>query len=241
MTRNVCTLVGSLAATFAVALTAAVIGSPPEVHAQIERSSAQAGTAVASDVYKVAYFDLNSCTSEDTDDETDTEEADPAGGDGNGLVRTINPTSTPQLCEMTYVFDAHEEEQECCGCVVTNDGLRVQTVFPDLSCNPSDGQSFGTGVIKIISSLPNAPAPEYCDPALALSLAPALRPSITHTEESNGVYGVSVQNFQDAPLDATELANLVNTCAFIKTNQSGAGICNCGVGDWAPATASARR
>ena len=217
-------------------LALAAVTTP--AYAQLHRSPAASnGAAVASDVFKVQYFDT----------ETQTTGANSAsvGGDGDGLVRIINPTSTPILCAMEYVFDSNEEEQECCGCIVTTDGLRVQTVDRDLTSNPSNGVDVDDGIVKIISSLPNSPATgtpyPVCNPALAPSLSPALRPSITHTESSGTVLSVSAQSFDDAPLDQTELNNLVATCAFIHVNQSGRGICHCGRGDNAPATAHAGR
>ncbi len=235
MNRYFVRVIESVAFVALVAAFGAVLSVPTPANAQIKRSSAQASSAVATDVYKVAYFDINSQATNPFGG------LEPVGGDGEELVRTINPTSTPILCQMVYVWDASEELQECCGCIVTNDGLRVEAVGADLTANPSNGAAFGYGTIDIISSLPNAPAPVECDPALALSLSPALRSSITHVESSGETVSVSVENFQDAPLDATNEAAMVADCAFIHTNQSGHGICSCGVGDNTPETASAKR
>ena len=213
-------------AVFGGALLALAAVTTP-AYAQLHRSPAASnGAAVAADVFKVQSFDERS------------------NGPGSIVVRTVNPTSTPILCEMKYVFDANEEEQECCGCIVTNDGLRTES-DDDLTENPSNGVAFENGLVKIVSSLPNSPATgtpyPICNAALAPSLSPALRPSMVHAETLVGISGVSVQSFDDAPLDATELSNLVSTCAFIHINQSGKGICRCGEGDNAPATAHAGR
>ena len=222
-----------------LAVLGAIMTTP--AYAQLHRSPAASnGSAVAADVFKVQYFDSGTVAPGTTITVTSVEPGD-VGGLGDGLVRTINPTSTPQICEMVYVFDGNEEQQECCGCVVTNDGLRVQTVEGDLTSNPSNGVDFYDGIIKIVSSLPNTAAPLFCNPALAPSLAPALRPSISHSEVSGAVRSVSVQSFDDAPLDQTELNTLVATCAFIHTNQSGAGRCTCGRGDVVPARPHAGR
>ena len=203
--------------------TLAVLGTmTTPAHAQLHRSPAASnGAAVAADVFKVQSFDVN--------------------GTGALEVRTVNPTSTPQICAMEYVFDANEEEQECCGCPITNDGLRTQTE-EDLTFNPSNGVPFTSGIVKIVSSLPNTSAVGgFCNPALAPSLTPALRPSLVHAERLGELSGVSVQSFDDAPLDQTELNDLVNTCAFIHVNQSGRGICTCGEGDNVPASPHAGR
>ena len=232
-------LITRLSLFVVISLPIGAIRTP--AYAQLHRSPAASnGSAVASDVFKVQYFDDGTYDEKTT--VTVSEVSGGVGGLGDGLVRTINPTSTPQICEMVYVFDSNEEQQECCGCVVTNDGLRVQSVERDLTSNPSNGQEFFDGIIKIVSSLPNTSAAAgFCNPALAPSLTPALRPSISHSEATDAVRSVSVQSFDDSPLDQTEINTLVATCAFIHTNQSGAGRCTCGRGDVIPATAHAGR
>ena len=208
--------------------TVALLGAmTTPAYAQLHRSPAASnGTAVAADVFKVQSFN--------------------AIGTGVLEVRTVNPTSTPILCAMEYVFDTQEEEQECCGCVVTNDGLRTQQAG-DLLGNSANGEPSDDGIVKIVSSLPNTSAAAgFCNPALAPSLTPALRPSMVHFEEvpppaAQGSFGFSVQSFDDAPLDQTELNNLVSTCAFIHVNGSGTGRCTCGQGDVSPAQPHAGR
>ncbi len=155
---------------------------------------------------------------------------------GDGTVRTINPNTTSAgiLCEMVYVFDAHEEMQECCGCPVTNDGLRVQSTITNLTANPLSGPGTNpkTGVIKIVSSAPNASTGPYapCNPAVSVSPTPNLRSFSTHTY-SNGLVGITETEFEEATLTTSELSALQSTCAFIHINGTGSGICTCGTGD----------
>jgi len=45
------------------------------------------------------------------------------------------------------------------------------------------------------------------------------------------IVSTSVEEFAGAGLDSTHLTDLENTCGFLLTNGSGAGVCSCGVGD----------
>lgn len=74
-------------------------------------------------------------------------------------IRLWNPTVTAtghRLCEMIYVFDSHEELQECCGCPVTDNGLRTLQTTVNLTANPLGPQPGGakwtSGVIKIVTT-----------------------------------------------------------------------------------------
>lgn len=187
----------------------------------------QSARAQATDFFAVTHFDTNR---------------------GDGVVRTINPTfsSSPGiLCEMIYVFDAHEELQECCGCPVTNNGLRTLSTLNDLTKNPLTGPNTAlkTGVIKIVSAAVNSSSPPYapCNPAVNVVPTPTLLAWSTHVY-ANAVVGITETKFEDSPLSmgtGSELDLLTSTCAFIHTNGTGSGICTCGVGDNAPAPAGA--
>lgn len=207
----------------------------------LRRPQAGGGAAVATDVFKVTYFDV--ATAEQTS--ASGAGGDEIGGDGDGIVRIVNPTSNPILCAMIYVFDDAEEEQECCGCPVTTEGLRTLSTLKDLTSNPLSSKSAGganipAGLIKVVSSLPNAGS-TGCNAALAPVLTPALRAWSTHWEEVSENETISSQAFKDAPLDATDEATLVSVCAGIHTNASGAGTCSCGSGDNYPAGPHAHR
>ncbi len=193
---------------------------------------------------------------------------------GGGTVSIINPTANPVVCAMIYVFKDDEEMDECCGCPVTTEGLRtiaVQSQPPairgtpifgtlsnDLTSNPLHGILNPRGVIKILSSLPNA-GPFGCNPALApvLPISNSLREYSTNlqaSEMNEGPYvcnttgctpsgaddteniSVTEKEFLGAPDPTTsgEVAFLLDRCSFIHTNGSGLGICGCGIGDLAP-------
>lgn len=157
---------------------------------------------------------------------------------GDGTVRLVNPTTTSagRVCAMVYVFDAHEELQECCGCPVTNNGLRVMSTIRDLTANPltGAGTNLKTGVIKIVTGAPNSSSGLYvpCNPATGYNVDPSMQAWSTHKYlAKGGGTNVTEAEFLDSPLDAAELSALTSTCAFIHTNGTGRGICTCGVGD----------
>lgn len=209
------------------------------------RPQAGGGAAVATDVYKVSYFDTATATTPSASGYTGAEGGQ--GGDGDGIVRIANPTSNPVLCAMIYVYDDAEEEQECCGCPVTTEGLRTLSTKSDLTSNPwVAGANLSAGVIKVVASLPNSGSGSVCDPALTPSLTPTLKAWSSHTEfgtnsESETAFSTYVEQFLDASLDATDEATLVSNCALIVTQGSGRGHCGCGHGDDYPATPHAHK
>jgi hypothetical protein len=52
----------------------------------------------------------------------------PSDNDGSG--------SAGNLCANLYVFDANQELQECCSCLITPNGLLRLSVKNDLTANP---------------------------------------------------------------------------------------------------------
>jgi hypothetical protein len=166
------------------------------------------GTAVAqtTDVFWVGYYNGGASNSK-TPPATD------------GSLYSINPgASGGTLCADIYVFDQNEELQECCNCPITPDGLFTDTIF-DLTNNPSFSGKFATtGVIKVVSDVActaSAPVP-----------TPELRSYITNPQSTT----VTESELEPTPLSSAEEAQLAQACNFIKTNQSGRGICGRGVG-----------
>ena len=162
----------------------------------------------------VNYFDLAS--------------AQKSGADGT--VRLTNPGLTSgSLCAMVYVFDQNQELNECCGCTVTDSGLRSMSLILDLTANPLTGKKPQTGVIKVVPS--DLGQNSLCDPG---SLAPAgviLGWGSNVQVLSSGTFQVTETKFVMAPLNVGETTNLVNECNFIEQSASGHGICSCGTGD----------
>lgn len=167
-------------------------------------------------------------------------------------VRMVNPTQSPDapafapglVCAMVYVFDSHEEMQACCGCPVTNDGLRKLTVKTDLNSNPAVGTTPPpTGLVVVVSAYANkapvAGTPNLyvpCDPALDYDEAPDLASWIVHADNNHSMQNLSEDEFAEddttIPDTFTDTAHgLVSLCNFIHTNGTGRGICTCGTGD----------
>jgi hypothetical protein len=170
-------------------------------------------SASAQDVFKVNYIANNGVS-----------------GAPDATVRVTNPgTSNGNLCAMVYVFDNDQQEDECCGCITTPDGLRTFSVTKDLTSNPLIGVVVKTGDIKIVSAaVNNSP----CDPTTNVTPTPSLRAWATHIQNKVGsAFPITETEFSDATLSAGELANLQADCFFINRLGSGHGICSCGTGD----------
>ncbi len=187
-------------------------------------TASAAAQNIPSDVYKVDYFS----------------NANTAGAP-DGTLRMTNPgtTAATNLCAYIAVFDPYEEMSECCGCLVTPDGLATLSVNTDLTSNPVTGVVLQTGVIKIVSTLPapgnTCPLPTGTgggggtDASLP-TLAPAILSWSTHIQ-SNGTGFVETEGAsQYSNLSKQELFNLGQQCASIVLVGSGKGICSCGTG-----------
>ncbi len=164
----------------------------------------------------------------------------------DNTVKLINPTTQPVasggfLCAMIYVFDAHEEMQECCGCRVTNNGLRTISVRNDLTKNPLTGIVPISGGIEVVSTLSNtsSAAGPGCNPALSDTPMTTLKGYITHSGGNFAGQGVAEVHFKDAHVGGDETDNLQSLCATIHRNGTGHGICTCGTGDEFAAQAKA--
>ena len=183
-----------------------------------------AGTAMAQtlpdDTYFVTYFSN-------------------AHGTLDATVRIDNPGADAglNLCADIYVFDAAEEQSECCGCLLTPNDLRTISVNFGLTNNPGNGVKPTNGVIKIVSAAPNKGA-TGCDPTGGASLLGGFPNNIVPTPDirawATHIQAVPVatteEEFSDSTLTQTELNNLQETCFTVLQNGSGRGLCRCGFG-----------
>ena len=156
------------------------------------------------------------------------------------------PAPNGNLCAMIYVFDTQEELQECCGCVLTPDGLRTLSVFYDLTHNPNNNEVLNTGEIKILTAPPNSGGscdPSFGGPAGTVTLGGALAAWGTHVQFSNPPV-VGTGSIMDSGVQVTETAAQLESasaadvnrvakflCGSIVQNSSGRGICTCGSGE----------
>jgi hypothetical protein len=146
----------------------------------------------------------------------------------DGTIRLSNAGLTQEdLCAMVYVFDESQELTECCGCRVTDNGLRTLSLGTDLTANPLTGTRPKRGTITVVPS--SIAASASCD-------ASVLVPSgVVVGWATNGNAGGATQviesTFQTAPLSTGELNALQADCQFIQKLGSGHGTCTCGTGD----------
>jgi hypothetical protein len=153
-------------------------------------------------------------------------------GAPDATVRLTDPGTAPgNICAYVTVFDPNQEMSECCGCLLTPDGLVTLSVNLDLTSNPYSGTPLTTGVIKIVST---APVSNACPlPGTSINAFPTLEPSVrawtTHIQ--NGNFSVTETSSQDATLSSTETSLLTAECISIVQDGSGHGICTCGVGE----------
>ena len=145
-------------------------------------------------------------------------------GAPDGTVRITNPgTSTVGaggLCADIFIFDAGEEQSECCSCTTTPDGLLTLSVNSDLTSNPLNGSVLSTGVIKIVSALTVA---GKCPLPIKITPAAALRAWVTHIQNTS--FTITETASQDATLSANEVSSLEAGCRSIARVGSGSGVC----------------
>jgi hypothetical protein len=151
----------------------------------------------------------------------------------DGVMRIVNPgltanVSAGNLCAMIYVFDANQELNECCGCSISDHGLRTLSLLHDLTNNPLTGVKPAAGSILMIpSSITQNP---QCNPS---SLTPTgALPAWETNDQPNGdgTYSVTEASFHAVSLNSGIAANLAGICSFIQSDGSGHGVCSCGSG-----------
>jgi hypothetical protein len=172
-------------------------------------------------------------------------------GAPDGTVRITNPgvqggnkgTFTKpgpgSLCAMVYVFHADQQLAECCGCLITPNGLQTADVRTQLTANPLTGVIPNDGVIQIMSyalnstSSPTAVYKDnspFCDPTGTTADTPDLRAWGTHIQNAVAprTYPITETEFLPAPDGVSECPTLQDDCNFAVVQGSGQGICDCG-------------
>lgn len=200
------------AAMMAIAFGAIMIG-PPAHTATLRRGSAAASSVSGGQgTFLSGYFDF--------------------GPAGDNLLRLENPTSANgNLCAMIYVFNANESMGECCGCPITPNELLQGSVKTILGPGWGfSGGAPGTGVIQVISALPNNG--RQCSPLQLYTPTPTLNGWITHAHTIGAITGLTEVSMADnGSADPTEVTSLINQCGAIIGNGSGSGSCTCPRGE----------
>jgi hypothetical protein len=156
-----------------------------------------------------------------------------ASGVADATVRLTNPGVTGgNLCAEIYVFDQSQQLSECCGCLVSPDGLRTLSVNGDLTSNPLTGVKSRTGVVKVVPA--DASVNPSCDPTVIAPKASLAAWSTNIQKQSASAFTITETTFQPGPLGDDELAALQSQCSFSYTLGSGQGLCSCGTVAGAP-------
>jgi hypothetical protein len=130
------------------------------------------------------------------------------------LVNDGNQGDAPpggNLCASIYVFDANENMQECCSCLVTPNGYLSLSVNTSLTHAPANSLIPHRGVIKVVSSHPNHKF-GVCDPTLDAPVI-GIRGWLTHID--GPPFQLSVEDLKDSTFGALEEADLVEDCGLI--------------------------
>lgn len=145
----------------------------------------------------------------------------------DATVRLTNPGVTGgNVCAEIYVYDQDQQLSECCGCLVSPDGLQTLSVNANLTANPLTGIRSTTGVVKIVPA--NASVNPSCDPT-AISPAASVAAWSTHIQKRGAsAFAITETPFQPGPLGDDELAGLQSQCSFSSSLGSGRGVCTCG-------------
>ena len=154
-------------------------------------------------------------------------------GVADATVRLTNPGVTGgNLCAEIYVFDQSQQLSECCGCLVSPDGLRTLSVNADLTSNPLTGVQSRTGVVKVVPA--DASVNPSCDPTTIAPKASLAAWSTNIQKQNASTFTITETTFQLGPLGDDELAALQQQCSFSHTLGSGQGVCSCGTVAGAP-------
>jgi len=142
--------------------------------------------------------------------------------DGDASTSQAEGLPNGYMAAYILVFDDSQEMQECCGCLISADGVLSESVNADLTANPLTNRSPLTrGVIKVFGA------------SLTSDLfAPGLRGMMTHIQAASnlpvrGPFYTTEAPLEDANLSFAELEALQQSCAFTFTLGSGRGQCSC--------------
>jgi hypothetical protein len=142
-------------------------------------------------------------------------------------LRITNPGDDEQkLCAMVYVFDQGHQMAECCGCLISWNGLRTLSLKKDVADNPLTGTHLVAGTI-VLATADYVDNPS-CNPS---SMTPTgmARSWITHLQAAGlKANALTEEPLSQSPLNPTLSSNLQAQCSFIQQLSSGQGRCSCG-------------
>jgi hypothetical protein len=146
----------------------------------------------------------------------------------DSTIRLTNTDSIGGLCAMIYVFDRNQELNECCGCSISDSGMRTLSLLNDLTANPLTGKAPVAGIIEVVSSDPKQNP--QCNPG-KLNPTGQIVGWGTNVQGGNGNYEVTESAFENSALSNTQATVLATECGMLEQLGSGQGTCTCGTGD----------
>jgi hypothetical protein len=140
----------------------------------------------------------------------------------DSTIRITNPaTSGENLCAMVYVFDQDQQMSECCGCLVSQDGLLTLSLNKNLLSNPLTGVASKSGTVMLVAA--DYSSNTTCN-ASAITPAGTVLGWSTHLNSTSSLE----DPFSSAPLPSTLSSALQAQCSFVQQLGSGQGQCTCG-------------
>ena len=147
----------------------------------------------------------------------------------DGTLQIVHPGVTlGDMCAMVYVFDSKQELNECCGCKISESGMRSLSLINDLTSNTLTGKKPVAGTIEVVPS--DVGQNGLCN-AGTISPESALAAWDTNVQASQGTYTVTETTLSQTSLSSAEAAVLATECSMMQQLGSGQGICSCGTGD----------
>jgi hypothetical protein len=147
----------------------------------------------------------------------------------DSTVRIVGAASTdPEICTMIYVFSHDQQMAECCGCLVSPEGLRSLSLRHDLLSNPLTAVAPDTGTAMVVTAAFKGNT--SCNPA-ATSPAGSGDAWATHVHSAGTTVSATETPFTQTELGDDLLANLQVQCSYIQMLGAGRGVCTCGTGN----------
>ena len=140
----------------------------------------------------------------------------------DSTIRVTNPGTTGQdLCAMVYVFDQDQQMSECCGCLVSQDGLLTLSLKNDLLSNPLTGVTSTSGTVMLVSGQQLSSG--GCN-ASTVTPAGTVVAWATHLPQSkSGALTSAEVPFSTSPLSSILSSSLQAQCSFLPATRQRAG------------------
>lgn len=147
----------------------------------------------------------------------------------DSTIRITNPAVTGQdLCTMIYVFDQAQQMSECCGCMVSQDGLLTLSLEKSLLGNPLIGIPSKSGTILLVTADPSANPNCNASAITPQGAAVAWSTHLFQPQSGQASFTPGTEDtFSTMPLNMTLSSALQAQCSFIQQLGSGQGVCGC--------------